>query len=104
MIALLMLLADMASFSTGRDLAELCRKDQAACARYIEGGADMATGLQANRAMASMICVPASATGPELVRNVSAYLAAHPDVLDQSAGGLLWAGLYDMYPCPQNGQ
>jgi len=104
MIALLMLLADMASFSTGQDLLTLCRKDQAACLKYIEGGSDMATGLQANRAMASMICVPASVTGPELVKNVSAFLAAHPDSLDRSAGGLLWGALYDIYPCPQNGQ
>jgi hypothetical protein len=104
MIALLMLLADMTSFTTGQDLSATCKKDRPACLRYIEGGSDMATGLQANRAMAPMICVPATATGNDLVNTVSAFLTAHPESLDQSAGGLLWAALYEAYPCPSNGQ
>ena len=101
---LLMLLADMTTFTTGQDLAAMCRKDRAACLRYIEGGSDMVTGLQANRSMPSMICVPASAAGPDLVNTVSAFLAAHPESLDQGAGGLLWAALYDAYPCPTDGR
>ena len=104
MIALLMLLADMTTFTTGQDLAAVCRSDRAACLRYIEGASDMVTGLQANRSMASMICVPGSTTGAELVNNVSKFLAVHSDSLDQGAGGLLWAALYDAYPCPTSGQ
>jgi hypothetical protein len=104
MIAMLMLLAEMTSFSTGQDLAAMCKKDRPACLKYIQGGSDMATGLQANRAMASMICVPPSASGNDLINDVSAFLAAHPEALDQSAGGLLWAALYDAFPCPSDGR
>jgi hypothetical protein len=102
MIALLMLLADMTTFTTGHDLAAVCKSDRAACLKYIEGAADMVTGLQGNRSMPSMICVPANATGPELVNIVSSFLANNRDSLDQGAGGLLWAALYDSYPCPRD--
>jgi hypothetical protein len=104
MIGLLLLLAEMSTFTTGHDLSAVCRKDRAACLKYIEGGSDMISGLQSNRSMPSMVCVSSDATGPELVNLVSSFLTAHPESLDQGAGGLLWAALYDAYPCPRDGR
>jgi hypothetical protein len=105
MIALLMMLADnsFVTFTTGQELLAVCKKDHVACQRYIEGGSDMIAGLQASRAVPTTICVGPDVTSAKLVADVTSFLAANPDHLDEAAGGLLWAALYDAFPCPSHG-
>jgi hypothetical protein len=102
MIAMLMLMADVSfsSFTSGKDLVAMCRADRPACRQYIEGASDMITGFEVNRSIPWTVCTGASVTGDQLVDVTTKFLAGHPDSLDQGAGGLIWAALYDAWPCP----
>jgi hypothetical protein len=104
MIGLAMLLMmDFSTFQTGRDLSVLCHKDRAACARYIEGASDMVGSLQAMQSMPTNICVDSSANNAQLVDTINSFLASHSDSLDDAAGKLVWAALYEEFPCSNKG-
>ena len=103
MIALLMLMADagITTFTTGQDLVALCRTDRPACTRYIVGASDMIAGLETEKSLPPMVCVGASVTEAQLTDVTVKFLTDHPGSLDRGVGGLIWAALYDTWPCPR---
>lgn len=98
-----LLLADFATFQTGRDLAAICQKDRAACLRYVEGAADVISSFQAMKSIPTNICFDQSANSAQLADIVRGFLAENRDSLDEPAGKLIWAALYGAYPCSNRG-
>ena len=103
---MLMLMADagIATFTDGHELAAMCRADRPACTRYVVAASDMVASLENAKALPPSVCIGADADAKQLTDTVVRFLANHADALDQSAGALIWAALYDAHPCPSNGQ
>jgi hypothetical protein len=103
MIGLLMLLADtsFSSFTSGKDLVAMCRANRPACTQYVEGASDMISGFELARSIPWTVCVGPTVGGDQLVDITVKFLNDHPDSLGQGAGGLVWAALFDAFPCKQ---
>lgn len=99
----MLLLADFAVFQTGHDLAATCKKDRAACIRYVEGASDMISSLQAMKSIPTNVCLDPAASTTQLADITAGFLAENPEALDDPAGKLVWAALYGAFPCSNKG-
>ena len=99
----MLLLADFGVFQNGHDLAATCRKDRAACIRYVEGATDMISSFQAMKSIPTNVCLDAAVSTAQLADITTSFLAENPDGLDEPAGKLIWAALYAAFPCSNKG-
>lgn len=94
-------------FFTGQALYAQCsakpadpdyRAREARCMGYVMGVSDAQQAAQGAGA-AARVCLPATASAPQIAASVSAYLEAHPDKRPLAAQDLVKEALGAQYPC-----
>ena len=99
----------MGSFETGNDLFQFCSDSRSIyfenyCKGYAVGVADAAMAVNAMKANGypiPSVCLPAGEhVKSEQIRDVVVqYLAAHPEIRHQAAGGHALVALQAAFPC-----
>ncbi|HEX4695953.1 Rap1a/Tai family immunity protein [Sphingomonas sp.] len=105
MIAVMLMLQEVTvtNFETGKSLFARCvsvsAEDQAACAAYVTGVADLAETGKATKSLPPLICAPAGTTPDKLKDVVVRYLRANADERSLAASGIVIAALSNAFPC-----
>ena len=86
------------AYYSGNSLFDLCKKNEEACAIYIDGVNDgfFASTIGTNRDLA--YCIPAGSTGPQVRDVVVQYLTNHPEERQRLASVLVAEALAHAWP------
>ncbi len=86
-------------YFSGSELTAVCLTFEL-CQAFVIGVMDAHQSLTDWKRIRPLVCLPPDVENPALLLATSAYIGAHPNELNYTAGSLILLGLAAKYPCP----